>query len=397
MPLRFTPTDLQEFDGLYLTRFAANIGDANAGYQLKFYKGAAGNNLIYSQILTDIVANSWNTFELSMPVEIDADHDLFIAIQVTNANNNIPTIGLDSGPAVVGKGDLVSFDGTNWYNLASHGIDRNFSMHVYADISAGGKAMAQGQWLEEPTYTEPTGEIKINPVLAYGEAFNSTRDLIGYNVYRNNTKINTSLVTGKAYTDINVSSGAYTYHVTTVFNGDESAPSVPVNVSLGAIQQSYPLTAGWNSISSHLIPAFADMNIIFAPIDDKVIMVNGIAGYYYPEYGINTLGNWNVKNGYMIKVSNNCQLPFNGFTNSSMSIALVKGWNLISVLSACEVNTAQLFNNIITKLIIVKEAAGTGVYWPEHSINTMPVLKPGKSYFIKMSASRNLVFPGCKE
>ncbi len=395
MALRFTPTDLQELDGMFLTRFSANIGDASAGYQLKIYKGAVGNNLIYSQILTDIVANTWNTFELAMPVEIDASSDLFIAIQVTNANNNIPTIGLDNGPAVVGKGDLVSFDGVNWYNISSYGFDRNFSMRAYADISAGGKAMAQGQWLEEPTYAEPTGEIKINPILAYGEAFNSTRDLPGYNVYRNNIKINSSLITSTTYADNNVPSAAYTYHVTAVINGDESVPSVPVNVSPGAIQRNYSLHAGWNSISSDITPAFTDAAIIGSPISDKLVMISNLTGTYYPAYNVNTLGNWDVKNGYMIKVNSACELPFIGFPNTNRNANLVSGWNLISVLSACDVNTAQLFIYVLDKLVIVKEAAGTGVFWPEQGVNTLPVLVPGKSYFVKMTASRTVVFPVC--
>ena len=397
MALRFTPTDLQEFDGMFLTRFSANIGNASVGYQLKIYKGAAGNNLIYSQTLTNFVANTWNTFELTTPIEIDTDSDLFVAIQVTNADNYIPTVGLDNGPAIVGKGDLVSFDGTNWVNLAVYGIDRNFSMRAYADTSTNGKSMAQGQWLEEPTHVAPAGNIQINPAIASGEAFNSTRDLLGYNVYRNNIKINPSLVTSTSYADNNVMSGAYTYHVTAVLNGDESAPSVPVYVSPGAIQQSYPLKAGWNSISTNINPAFADMSIICAPIKDKVVMVNGLTGYYYPENGTNTLGNWNFKNGYMIKVSSDCELPFSGFTNSNLSIGLIAGWNLISVLTPCEVNTVELFGSVSTHFIIVKEAVGTGVYWPENGINTLPVLKPGKSYFVKMLNSRAITFPPCKE
>jgi hypothetical protein len=395
MALRFSPTDLQELDGMYLTRFSANIGDASAGYQLKIYKGAAGNNLVYSQTLTDIVANTWNTFELTMPVEIDASSDLFIAIQVTNAGNYLPTIGLDNGPAVVGKGDLVSFDGTNWYNLASYGFDRNFSMRAYADISAGGKAMAQGQWLEELTRVAPAGNIRINPAIASGEAFNSTRDLLGYNVYRDNIKINSSLVTSTAYADNNVPPAAYTYHVTTVLNGDESAASVPVNVSPGAIQRNYSLHTGWNSISSDIIPAFTDAAIIGSPISDKLVMISNLTGTYYPAYNVNTLGNWDVKNGYMIKVSSACELPFDGFTNTNRNANLVSGWNLISVLSACDVNTAQLFIYVLDKLVIVKEAAGTGVFWPEQDVNTLPVLVPGKSYLVKMTAGRTVVFPVC--
>jgi hypothetical protein len=397
MAFRYSPADLQSLDGMYLTRFAANMGQAGVGYQLKIYKGAAGTNLIYSQTLTNFVAQTWNTFELTTPVEIDADSDLYICLLVTNADNNTLTIGLDDGPAEAGRGALVSLDGATWTNLLTYGINRNFSMRAFVDMAPPGKTPANGQWIEEPVASTPSGKIDIKLIPAKGNAFDNGKSLLGYNVYRNNAKINTSLVTGTTYANNNVPSGSYSYHVTTVFNGGESAASASVNADPGLMQQSYQLAAGWNSISSNLMPKSADLSIICAPIADKVVMVTGLTGYYYPEYGINTLGNWNIKKGYMIKVSSACALPFNGFTNSNMNIGLATGWNLISVLSACQVNTAQLFSNVLSKLIIVKEAAGTGVYWPEKGVNTLPVLTPGKSYFVKMSASRTIVFPTCKE
>ncbi|NCA86707.1 MAG: hypothetical protein EOM83_14245 [Clostridia bacterium] len=397
MAFKYTPADLQSLEGMYLTRFAADMGQASAGYQLKIYKGAAGTNLIYSQTLTNFVAQTWNTFELTTPVEIDADSDLYICLLVTNADNNTLTAGLDDGPSVAGRGDLISFDGATWTNLSVFGINRNFSMRAFVDMAPDGKTLSTGKWIEDPVVSAPSGKIEIKIIPATGNAFDNGKSLLGYNVYRNNAKINTSLVTGTTFANNNVPSGSYSYHVITVFNGGESAASVPVYVSPGALLQNYPLAAGWNSISSHLVPAFADLATICNPIQNEVVMLSGLTGYYYPEYGINTLGEWNMKKGYMIKVSNACTLPFSGFTNTSTSIGLTTGWNLISVLSACQVNTVQLFSNVLSKLIILQEAAGTGVYWPEKGVNTLPVLTPGKSYFVKMSAARTIVFPACKE
>jgi len=65
------------------------------------------------------------------------------------------------------------------------------------------------------------------------------------------------------------------------------------------------------------------------------------------------------------------------------------------VLSGCEANTATLFSSIGANLVIVKEVAGTGIYWPALNINTLPVLKPGKSYFVKVANSCSVSFTGC--
>jgi photosystem II stability/assembly factor-like uncharacterized protein len=47
--------------------------------------------------------------------------------------------------------------------------------------------------------------------------------LQGYNIYRNNNKLNTALIAGMTFTDNLVSSGQYTYCVTAVYNAGESS------------------------------------------------------------------------------------------------------------------------------------------------------------------------------
>nr|NQU93566.1 T9SS type A sorting domain-containing protein [Bacteroidota bacterium] len=46
---------------------------------------------------------------------------------------------------------------------------------------------------------------------------------------------------------------------------------------------------------------------------------------------------------------------------------------------------------------IVKEVAGTSVYWPEYSINSLTHLEPGKSYWISVSENTSLFYPDCGE
>ena len=72
--------------------------------------------------------------------------------------------------------------------------------------------------------------------------YNATQmTLQGYNINRNGTKINTSLVNGFNYTDQNVLSGHYTYCVSAQYNIGESPDSCStVDVAVGIAQGDRP-------------------------------------------------------------------------------------------------------------------------------------------------------------
>ena len=62
---------------------------------------------------------------------------------------------------------------------------------------------------------------------------NTEPDLAGYNIYRNNIKINTTLITTTTYTDTNVTNGTtYSYSITAVdTNNNESLKSTSVSAT----------------------------------------------------------------------------------------------------------------------------------------------------------------------
>jgi hypothetical protein len=77
-------------------------------------------------------------------------------------------------------------------------------------------------------------------------------------------------------------------------------------------------------------------------------------------------------------------------------LALASGWNLIPVLSSCDVDTEALFSSVVSSAIIIQEVAGANLYWPSMGVNTLPTLTPGKAYFVKMSAGASISFPACE-
>jgi len=196
-----------------------------------------------------------------------------------------------------------------------------------------------------------------------------------------------NLMKGGQYMQATASTDPVSYQFANIY--DNSL----VNLSLTG--QKIFLTSGWSGISSYLMPFNEDVETLFNPIINELVILENYSGFYFPAENVNTLGDWNSASGYMIKVNGNCQLGIVGSEMDKESLTLTGGWNLLPVLSTCEVNTAELFSEVLSNIIIVKEVAGTSVYWPEMGINTMPFLKPGKAYFVKMAASVEIEFPAC--
>jgi hypothetical protein len=69
---------------------------------------------------------------------------------------------------------------------------------------------------------------------------------------------------------------------------------------------------------------------------------------------------------------------------------------VLPVLSSCSISLADLFGNN-NALVIVKEIAGTQMYWPEMEIFTLTDIEPGKAYLVYVQSSFELSFPGCDE
>ncbi len=152
---------------------------------------------------------------------------------------------------------------------------------------------------------------------------------------------------------------------------------------------------GWSGLSSYMIPSDLDVEEIFAPIvDDMIILVDG-NDFYWPAQGVNTIGNWDPYSGYSIKMESTKLFTFIGNQPVYNILPLPFGWFTIPVLSECNVNVEELFVSCVDDLDIVKEVAGYKVYWPSQGINSLGELIPGKAYNVKMNNSCAITFPEC--
>jgi hypothetical protein len=120
----------------------------------------------------------------------------------------------------------------------------------------------------------------------------------------------------------------------------------------------------------------------------------GDDGMYYPSQGVNTIVDWNSQSGYVVKMINNAQVTFAGAEATNGSLTLAAGWSVVPVLSACDVDVQDLFGGF-DQLVAIKEVAGTGIYWPAKSINTLPTLIPGKAYYFLTDEELMFTYPSC--
>ena len=184
----------------------------------------------------------------------------------------------------------------------------------------------------------------------------------------------------------------------TVFAFDHPV-GIPVYASPEAANFSTPgqgilISSGWEGVSTYLSlndPSVANnMDVV---LNDLVVMQD-FSSLYFPEYGINTIGNWNNDKGYQLKLNNTRYTVLYGEPATDKTVSLSAGWNGLPVLSSCDVETATLFGGI-NEIIFVKEMGGDGVYWPAGTWFTLDYLKPGKAYFIKVSGAVDITFPEC--
>jgi len=84
------------------------------------------------------------------------------------------------------------------------------------------------------------------------------------------------------------------------------------------------------------------------------------------------------------------------FYRNIPSIHLQSGWNYLPVPVPFIVAVDELFLSLSDKLVIVKDIAGLGIYWPEMNINTLGYLEPGKAYFVLLTENGEVDYTGLK-
>jgi hypothetical protein len=186
---------------------------------------------VVDQPLTSLIFEQWNHIELTTPVQINASQELWIGYSCDQPDLDFPA-GCDAGPAVVGYGDLISMNGTSWDDLFTYGLDYNWNLQGYLQLTTDDKSSAiplspfASQSINRMENTTMNGTLKrgfFKP--GPSSVFNAPdRALIGYSVYRDGTLLTGTPITDLFYNDLGLPVGTYEYCVTAQYDECESEP-----------------------------------------------------------------------------------------------------------------------------------------------------------------------------
>ena len=212
--VRWLSTDLKNYDKLAITDVEVFINQVPDALYVLVYEG---NELIYQQYVPKVYQLSFNTIHLNQPIMLNVQKDLKVAIYVEHNENTVP-LGYDAGPAVSGLGDLYSTDGNTWTTLVGSdtGIDGNWNISVGLSPYLAEETTAPSAPAFVPAITAGTASKAASaatPMLKT-QALNATATSVknvlkGYNIYRNDERLNEETVTDTRYYDTKAYSSSY--------------------------------------------------------------------------------------------------------------------------------------------------------------------------------------------
>jgi hypothetical protein len=226
-----------------------------ADYKIRVWQGPDAATLLIDQVVPSVYLDNWNILSVINPVPVDITKELWIGVNV-NASSGWPA-GCDAGPAVLGHGDMIKYNGS-WSTLMElAGWDYNWNIQGYVE-SLKDKTDKRNviPFIQNLNYNNrgtfsssglpSLNTKKFNP--SEDAAFDG-RALMGYNIYRSDdfrvtyNKLNTSILTNMTYVDAVTHDQEYWYYVTSIFPTygsltceSDSSNVKPANVKTGIDQ-----------------------------------------------------------------------------------------------------------------------------------------------------------------
>jgi len=187
--IKFDPAQLTDYAGASLTKIAIYNRLATADL-LQIYEGTNAATLLHEQSLTGLPVEAWSEVDLTAAVPLDVTKQLWITVYTTNGANFPAGCGATQNQP---NGDLITTDGVTWDHLNALGLPYTWNLRGYVTDMATmrtvelGAAQNTAGYKNYPAATtfEASGEVNTSSSAVYPTyAHESTRELVGYSVYR---------------------------------------------------------------------------------------------------------------------------------------------------------------------------------------------------------------------
>ena len=218
----------------------------------------------WQQSLSVYVLSGDGTTVLGGPYYTNGVQDGWVSIPCTvslnQSNFMIATYNDLAGGPYVGVDESL-FDGTLFFgshtsgfqDLSQAGGGEGVGSHEAKILYDSKSSRAISEWIR------PGSNPKLNSLLVHREKEplsasypDAIKALLGYNIYRDGTKVNTNPWTSTAFTESNVPDGSYSYDVTAIYEEGESSGAGPVQLTVNNLGLEVPanLTA---SVSGDMV------------------------------------------------------------------------------------------------------------------------------------------------
>jgi hypothetical protein len=157
-----------------------------------------------------------------------------------------------------------------------------------------------------------------------------------------------------------------------------------------------PLPNSWGYISTYIdLDKNGKMTLEVAlnSILDKMVIMIGHEGFFWPSQNTNTIGNWNLETAYKLKMQKEGLLVFYGSEIEDKNITFPAGTHLVPVINSNPLSAADIFEGRDIEFAFSLDGL---IYWPLGNIFTLETLVPGLGYLVKFNSETTLNFQNAK-
>lgn len=295
--------------------------------------------------------------------------------------------------------------------------DTTTGYRIYiTDFTFGDKESVHIGLMGDPTLrlftVAPVDNLQISDQGTLSWSPSPDSDIVGYHVYKSSTKkgdyerISTDIITENSFTDPSPSINSW-YMIRAIKlensgSGSYYNPSQGIFIQLtqsgnnNGIPETvvYNLKTGSNLISlNHELPDMSPAAFL-APIISSTTYIKTYSEYYRPDSdeSLNTLKKLSAGKAYIIRVTKNVTLSVTGIPINPHGYVenLKAGWNLLCYPYSYTSMIDTLFNGVKDQIIQIKDFQGKWV--PGSVNNSLELMLPKQSYFIRMSKATSVVW-----